>query len=121
VVGIVKHDAAFFERADVIFVGMLVETEETSASSPELKTSPLPMRTWKMEGPPEIVEGIVMNVMTSCSLRPAKAREKSADGLDAVLRIARDADDRFVDLRNFRRATRRRQSVLNCITHGTSR
>src|SRR5664279_3446373 len=24
-----------------------------------------------MEGPPEIVEGIVMNVMTSCSLRPA--------------------------------------------------
>src|SRR3974377_2031195 len=29
------------------------------------------MRTWKMEGPPEIVEGMVMNVMTSCSLRPA--------------------------------------------------
>ena len=30
------------------------------------------MRTWKMDGPPEIVEGIVMNVMTSCSLRPAR-------------------------------------------------
>ena len=29
------------------------------------------MRTWKMDGPPEIVAGIVMKVMTSCSLRPA--------------------------------------------------
>src|ERR1051326_1487987 len=29
------------------------------------------MRTWKIEGPPEIVDGMVMNVMTSCSLRPA--------------------------------------------------
>src|SRR5690242_9835697 len=29
-----------------------------------------------MEGPPEIVEGIVMNVMTSCSLRPARRARK---------------------------------------------
>src|SRR5688572_654850 len=42
-----------------------------SASSPELRTSPVPIRTWKMEGPPEIVDGMVMKVMTSCSLRPA--------------------------------------------------
>src|SRR5208337_819815 len=42
-----------------------------SASSPALNTSPEPMRTWKMEGPPEIVAGMVMKVMTSCSLRPA--------------------------------------------------
>src|SRR6185295_19837158 len=34
------------------------------------------MRTWKIEGPPEIVEGIVMNVMTSCSLRPANRARK---------------------------------------------
>src|SRR5580692_11080650 len=34
------------------------------------------MRTWKIEGPPEIVEGIVMNVMTSCSLRPASRARK---------------------------------------------
>src|SRR5258705_2007466 len=34
------------------------------------------MRTWKMEGPPEIVEGMVMNVMTSCSLRPASRARK---------------------------------------------
>ena len=33
-----------------------------------------------------------------------KAREKSADGLNAVLRIAGDADHHFVDLRNFLRA-----------------
>src|SRR6266850_1390299 len=47
-----------------------------SASSPALKTSPEPMRTWKIEGPPEMVEGMVMNVMTSCSLRPAKRARK---------------------------------------------
>src|SRR5580658_3588716 len=34
------------------------------------------MRTWKMEGPPEIVEGMVMKVMTSCSLRPARRARK---------------------------------------------
>src|ERR1039457_6541941 len=34
------------------------------------------MRTWKMDGPPEIVDGIVMNVMTSCSLRPARRARK---------------------------------------------
>src|SRR5689334_12177734 len=34
------------------------------------------MRTWKIDGPPEIVDGIVMNVMTSCSLRPARRARK---------------------------------------------
>ena len=34
------------------------------------------MRTWKMDGPPEIVAGMVMNVMTSCSLRPASRARK---------------------------------------------
>jgi len=34
------------------------------------------MRTWKMEGPPEMVAGMVMNVMTSCSLRPASRARK---------------------------------------------
>jgi hypothetical protein len=29
-----------------------------------------------MEGPPEMVEGMVMKVMTSCSLRPAKRARK---------------------------------------------
>ena len=30
------------------------------------------MRTWKIDGPPEIVDGIVMYVMTSWSERPAR-------------------------------------------------
>src|ERR1041385_8332289 len=34
------------------------------------------MRTWKIDGPPEIVDGMVMNVMTSCSLRPANRARK---------------------------------------------
>src|SRR5436190_11397067 len=47
-----------------------------SASSPALSTSPEPMRTWKIDGPPEIVDGMVMKVMTSCSLRPARRAKK---------------------------------------------
>src|ERR1700688_5135348 len=34
------------------------------------------MRTWKKDGPPEIVDGMVMNVMPSCSLRPARRARK---------------------------------------------
>src|SRR5688572_27416183 len=47
-----------------------------SASSPALSTSPDPILTWKIDGPPEMVDGIVMNVMTSCSLRPANRAKK---------------------------------------------
>jgi len=42
-----------------------------------------------------------MNVMTSCSLRRRAAQEAS-DDLNAILRIAGDADDGFVDSRNLR-------------------
>ncbi len=59
------------------------------------------MRTWKMEGPPEMVAGMVMKVMTSCSLRPGQPGEETADGLDAVLGIAGDADDGFGYFGNF--------------------
>src|SRR5436309_5137243 len=34
------------------------------------------MRTWKIDGPPLIVLGIVMKVITSCSLRPASRARK---------------------------------------------
>src|ERR1035437_1216051 len=34
------------------------------------------MRTWNIEGPPEMVEGIVMKVMTSWALRPASRARK---------------------------------------------
>src|SRR5258708_14752463 len=34
------------------------------------------MRTWKIDGPPEMVEGMVMKVITSCSLRPANRARK---------------------------------------------
>src|SRR6186713_2967242 len=34
------------------------------------------MRTWKIEGPPEIVDGMVMYVMTSWSDRPARRARK---------------------------------------------
>src|SRR5262245_27878370 len=47
------------------------------------------MRTWKMEGPPEMVEGIVMKVMTSCSLRPARrARNRPIDWMASCELVA---------------------------------
>ena len=58
------------------------------ASSPELSTSPLPMRTWKMDDPPEIVDGNRHERHDFLFAAPGEAREETADGLDAVLRIA---------------------------------
>jgi hypothetical protein len=57
-------------------VAVLVERDEEVGRSPEDRMSPVPMRTWKMDGPPEIVDGIVMYVMTSWSLRPARRARK---------------------------------------------
>ncbi len=45
VVGIEKHDAAFFERSDMVFVGMLVEAEQHIGFVARTQTSPEPMRT----------------------------------------------------------------------------
>ena len=76
------------------------------------------MRTWKMEGPPEIVDGNGHERHDFLFAAAGEPREKTADGLDAVLRIAGDADDRLVDPRNLWRAIRRR--LCDNITHGTS-
>ena len=77
------------------------------------------MRTWKMDGPPEMVDGNRHERHDFLLAAAGQPRQKAADGLDAVLRIAGDADDRLVDLRNFRRAARGRRGC-HCITHETS-
>ena len=77
VIGIVEQDAALLQEADVVLVAVVVKATRKSASSPATSTSPEPMRTWKIDGPPEIVDGMVMKVMTSCSLRPASRARKA--------------------------------------------
>ena len=56
------------------------------------------MRTWKMDGPPEMVDGNGHERHDLLLAAAGQPRQKTADGLDAVLRIAGDADDRLGDL-----------------------
>ena len=63
-----------------------------------------------------MVEGMVIKVITSCSLRPGQPRQETADGLDAVLRIARKADHHLGNLRYLGRV-RRHACRPNRITH----
>jgi hypothetical protein len=44
---------------------VLVERHEDVRLVAGRKISPVPMRTWKIDGPPEMVDGIVMYVITS--------------------------------------------------------
>ena len=53
------------------------------------------MRTWKMDGPPEIVDGNGHEGHDLLLAAAGQPGQKTADGLDAVLRIAGDADDRL--------------------------
>jgi hypothetical protein len=43
-----------------LVVAVLVEGDEEVGLVARGEDSPVPMRTWKMEGPPEMVEGMVM-------------------------------------------------------------
>ena len=61
----------------MVLIAVLVKRDQKICFVPADSTSPEPMRTWKMDGPPEIVAGIVMYVMTSCSLRPASRARKA--------------------------------------------
>ena len=61
VIGVVEQDAAVAQRIDVVLVAVLVERDQEIglvAGGEDLAADP--MRTWKIDGPPEIVDGIVM-------------------------------------------------------------
>ena len=53
-----------------------------------------------MEGPPEMVDGNRHERHDFLFAAAGQPREKTADGLDAVLGIARDADDRLGNFGN---------------------
>ena len=78
------------------------------------------MRTWKMEGPPEMVEGMVMNVMTSCSLRPARRARKPPMAWMPSCELPAMRMTASLIFEIFGAPPDDGASV-NCITHGTSK
>ena len=108
VVGVKQHDAALFERVDVAFVGMLVKRQQhvgLVARAEHFARADADLENGRPAGNGGGNGHEGHDFLFAAAGQP---REEPADGLDAVLRIAGDADHRLVDLRNFRRATRRR-------------
>jgi len=52
-IGIEKHDAAFFKRTNVVLVRVLIKREQQVGIIARAQDLAEPMRTWKMDGPPE--------------------------------------------------------------------
>ena len=95
----------FAQRADMLLVGMLVKGHQHVrfvSRAQALRPNRCGPGKWK--GRPKWWTGMVMKVMTSCSLRPASRARKTADGLDAVLGIAGETNDGFGNFRHLRRA-----------------
>ena len=76
VVGIVEDNTTLFQGADMVFIRMLVKGHQHIGVITGAEHFARADAHLKDRGPPEIVEGMVMNVMTSCSLRPARRARK---------------------------------------------
>ena len=117
---VIKNDATLFERRQMPFVGVLVERQQhirLVAGAEHLAGADADLE----DGGTTRDRGGNGHKRHDFLLTAAgQPREKAADGLDAVLRVARDADHHFVDLRYFLRAARRRCTRCCYITHGTS-
>ncbi len=119
VVGVVKHNAALFERADVAFVGMLVEGQQhvgLIARAQDFAGTDADLENGRPAGNGGRDGHERHDFLFAAAGQP---RQKSADGLDAVLRIAGNANDGLVDFRNLRCAARGRRGC-NCVTHESS-
>ena len=107
-VRIIKDNAALLERRQVPFVRMLVKREQhirLVAGAQHFARADAHLEdggTARDRGGNRHERHDFLLAATS------QPREKAADGLDAVLRVARNADHHFVDLRYFLRAARRR-------------
>ena len=58
------------------FVGMLIERQQHVGFITGTEDLARTDADFGIDGPPEMVDGIVMKVMTSCSLRPARRARK---------------------------------------------
>ena len=118
VIGIEHHDAAELHGLDVVLVAVLVKAEqqirlvaraEDFAGADAHLEDGWPARDGGGNGH----EG---HDLLFAAAR--EAREEAADGLDAVLRIPGDADDRLMDAGGFRRPARRGQSYVTHVLFG---
>ena len=111
VVGVVKHNAAQLQRIDMVFVAVLVKAEQhvrLVARAQDFAGADAHLENGRAAGNGGGNRHERHDLLLAAA---GQARQEPADGLDAVLRIAGDADDRFVDFRDFRRAARRRQRL----------
>ncbi len=111
VVAVVKHDAFFLERTDVAFVAVLVKRQQHVGfvtGGQHLAAADAHLKNGRSAGNGGRNGHERHDFLLAA---PGQPREETADGLDAVLRIAGNADDDLVDPGNFFRATRRRRTV----------
>src|SRR5581483_5044042 len=106
VVGIVKNDAVFLHRADVVLVGMLIKGEQDVGFIAGAEDFAGANADLKDGGSARDSGGNGHESHDFLFTATGQAREKAADGLNAVLGIARDPDDGFGNLGNFGRTTR---------------
>ena len=112
-VGVVEHDAAFLERADVALVGMLVERQQhiglvAGAEHFARADAHLENRGAARNGRRDGHEG--HHLLVAAAGQP---RQEAADGLDAILRIARDANHRLGNAGDW---ARRRRGVVRVVS-----
>ena len=107
-VRVVEHDAAGFQRADVVLVGMLVKAQQhvrIITRAQHLARADAHLE----DGRPAGDRGGNRHERHDLLLTAAReSREETADGLDAILRVTGDTDDRLVNLRDLGGATRGR-------------
>ena len=98
VVGIVKQDAAFFQKADVVLVTVLIKRDEEIgfvARGEDFARADADLEDRRPAGDGGRDRHVGHDVLVAASGEP---REESAGALDAVLRISREADDGVVDV-----------------------
>src|SRR5258708_6237380 len=115
-VGIIKDNAAEFERFDMVFVAVLVKAEQhvrLVAGAKNFAAADADLENRRSAGN---CGGNRHKGHDFLFATPGEARKETADGLNTILRITGDTDDRLVNFQNFGRATRRRRTCC-CITH----
>ena len=98
VVRIVKQDAAFLQRVDVVLVTVLVKRDEQIrfvAGGEHFAGADADLENRRAAGDRGRNRHVRHDLLLAATGEP---REKAADGLDAVLRIAGEADDGVVNV-----------------------
>ena len=98
VIGIVKQDAAFFQKVDVVLVTVLIKRDEEVGFVARRRTSPdahADLENRRPAGDGGRDRHVGHDVLVAAAGEPG---EKRAGALDAVLRIAGEPDDGVVNI-----------------------